>query len=152
MAGGGIIIRSEAFNEHDLMPERFSRDGGNVSPPLEWQDVPESTAELVLLVEDRDAGRLPFLHWLVTGIDPACTGMAEGEVPAGGREWLNGFGAPGWGGPRPPRNDDPHRYFFRLYALRQPLALKRTPQVPEVHEAVADVEIGSANMVATFAR
>ena len=54
----GIELRSSAFNDHDLMPDRFSRPDGNVSPQLQWSAAPEDTAELVLLVEDRD-GR-PF--------------------------------------------------------------------------------------------
>ncbi|MGW0433556.1 YbhB/YbcL family Raf kinase inhibitor-like protein [Micromonospora sp. NPDC003197] len=148
----GIPIRSSAFNDHDLMPQRFSQDGGNVSPPLEWGNVPESANELVLLVEDRDAGRVPFLHWLVTGIDPRSTGMAEGQIPPGGQEWINGFGNTGWGGPHPPINDDPHRYFFRLYAVDQPLALPAAPQVSDIQDAIAGHDLNSGNMVGTFAR
>ncbi|MFI7516558.1 hypothetical protein ACIBVK_23995 [Micromonospora echinofusca] len=45
----GIMLRSTAFNDHDMLPSRFSKEGGNVSPPLEWAQVPESAAELVLL-------------------------------------------------------------------------------------------------------
>lgn len=148
----GVLMRSTAFNDHDLMPERFSRDGGNISPPLEWSRVPESASELVLLVEDRDAGRTPFLHWLVTGIDLTAGGMAEGEVPAGGREWINGFGSTGWGGPDPPLGDDPHRYFFRLYAVKQPLHLPARPRVADVHQAAEAREFASGNMVGTFGR
>ncbi|GAB3807511.1 YbhB/YbcL family Raf kinase inhibitor-like protein [Micromonospora zhanjiangensis] len=148
----GILIRSTAFNDHDLMPDRFSRDGGNLSPPLAWSGVPESATELVLLVEDPDAGREPFLHWLVTGIDPASQGTDEGQLPGGGREWTNGYGSPGWGGPHPPKNDDPHRYFFRLYAVDKPLALPTNPGAQDIHRAVEDIELASANMVGTFAR
>lgn len=149
---GLLYVRSVAFNDHDLMPDRMSRDGGNVSPPLEWSAVPEETTELVLLVEDPDAGRTPSLHWLVTGIDPTSRGMAEGEVPAGGREWINSYGATGWGGPRPPLGDDPHRYFFRLYAIDRPLNLPERPQVLDVHRAMETREVASGNMVATFGR
>ena len=77
----GIMLRSTAFNDHDLIPGRFSRQGGNVSPPLEWSQVPDSAGELVLIVEDPDAGKTPFLHWLVTGISPGSGGVAEGGVP-----------------------------------------------------------------------
>ncbi|MGI5215224.1 YbhB/YbcL family Raf kinase inhibitor-like protein [Plantactinospora sp. CA-290183] len=148
----GIMIRSVAFNDHDRLPDRFSRTGGNISPPLEWSDVPDSATELVLLVEDRDAGRTPFLHWLVTGIEAGSGGVAEGELPPGGRAWVNGFGTPGWGGPHPPQNDDPHRYFFRLYAINRPLELPGAPQAPDVHAAIQDLELASGNMVGTFAR
>lgn len=148
----GIFVRSVAFNDHDRLPERFSRDGGNVSPPMEWSGVPESTEELVLLVEDRDAGKAPFLHWLVTGIDPRSGGMSEGEVPGGGREWRNDFGTTGWAGPQPPRHEDPHRYFFRLYAVERPLDLPANPHATDVQQAVEDRELASGNMVGTFGR
>ncbi|MET7749767.1 YbhB/YbcL family Raf kinase inhibitor-like protein [Micromonospora sp. NPDC005367] len=148
----GIMMRSSAFNDHDLLPARFSREGGNISPPLEWSQVPESAGELLLLVEDLDAGRTPLLHWLVTGIRPASAGLPEGAVPKGAREWPNSFGEVGWAGPQPPRGDDPHRYFFRLYALNSPLELPDAPQATDVHEAVAGHEFASGTMVGTYFR
>ncbi|MGN9917115.1 YbhB/YbcL family Raf kinase inhibitor-like protein [Micromonospora palomenae] len=148
----GIMLRSTAFNDHDQLPGRFSRDGGNASPPLQWSDVPESTTELLLLVEDPDAGRSPFLHWLVTGISPASGGVGEGMVPEGGREWPNGFGTTGWGGPHPPKGDEAHRYFFRLYALERPVDLPDAPQAADVHAALAGRELASGTMVGTYRR
>ncbi|MFE9205430.1 YbhB/YbcL family Raf kinase inhibitor-like protein [Micromonospora sp. NPDC007230] len=148
----GIMLRSTAFNDHDLLPGRFSREGGNVSPPLEWSQVPDAACELVLYVEDPDAGKTPFLHWLVTGISPRSDGVAEGGVPLGGREWPNDFGNTGWGGPHPPAHEDPHRYFFRLYALERPLELPETPQVTDVQRALTDKEIASGTMVGTYYR
>ncbi|MEV1329341.1 YbhB/YbcL family Raf kinase inhibitor-like protein [Micromonospora costi] len=148
----GIMMRSTAFNDHDMLPARFSREGGNISPPLEWTEVPDSATELVLLVEDPDAGRAPFLHWLVTGIRPFPGGVAEGTVPKGAQEWPNGFGEVGWGGPQPPRGDDPHRYFFRLYALDRPLELPDAPQATDVHQAVAGHEFASGTMVGLYSR
>jgi Raf kinase inhibitor-like YbhB/YbcL family protein len=148
----GITLRSAAFADHDLMPERLSLNGGNVSPPLQWSGVPEGTAELVLLCEDPDAGRQPFLHWLVTGIDPATGEFGEGEQPASGHEWTNDFGGEGWGGPRPPAGDDPHRYFFRLYAVSGPLRLPNRPTVQDVHRAVEERELASGTVVGRFAR
>jgi Raf kinase inhibitor-like YbhB/YbcL family protein len=148
----GIQVRSTAFNDHDLMPERMARTGGNVSPPLEWSGVPDSATELVLLCEDPDAGPTPFLHWLVTGIDPTSRGVAEGQVPAHGREWANDFGGTGWDGPQPPRGDNPHRYFFRLYAVDQPLRLPEVPHVPDVHRAIKNRDVASGVIIGTFGR
>ncbi|MGW1062543.1 YbhB/YbcL family Raf kinase inhibitor-like protein [Micromonospora rubida] len=148
----GIMLRSTAFTDHDQLPGRFARDGGNVSPPLQWADVPGSAQELVLLVEDPDAGREPFVHWLVTGITPDSGGVAEGVVPDGGREWPNGFGASGWGGPHPPQGEDAHRYFFRLYALDQPLELPAAPAAEELRRALDGREIASGTMVGTYRR
>lgn len=76
---GEIELRSAAFNDHTLIPDRYSYDGGNMSPPLEWGGIPDDTVELVLLCEDPDAPSGTFTHWVVTNISPATTGVAEGE-------------------------------------------------------------------------
>ncbi|MEU1605195.1 YbhB/YbcL family Raf kinase inhibitor-like protein [Micromonospora matsumotoense] len=148
----GLMLRSTAFTDHDLLPGRFARDGGNVSPPLQWSDVPSAATQLLLLVEDPDAGRSPFLHWLVTGISPTSDGMAEGALPEGCREWPNGFGTTGWGGPHPPHGEETHRYFFRLYALERPLDLTDAPQAADVHAAIAGRGLASGTMVGTYRR
>ena len=148
----GIEMRSAAFNDHDLMPDRVSREAGNLSPALEWSPAPEGTSELVLLCEDADAGDPPLLHWLVTGIDPASTGVPEGGVPAAGQEWRNDFGETGYAGPNPPRGDSPHRYFFRVFAVAEPLSLPSDPGSRDVHRAVRDRELASGVIVGTFGR
>lgn len=147
-----VMLRSPAFEDHDLMPRRLSRPGGNVSPPLEWSDPPPGTAELVLLCEDPDSGREPFLHWLVTGIDPEANGVPEDHVPSGGREWPNDFGETGWSGPHPPLGDDPHRYFFHLYAVDRTLDLPPRPTVQDVQAAAEAHEIASGTIVGRFGR
>jgi Raf kinase inhibitor-like YbhB/YbcL family protein len=147
----GIEIRSSAFRDNDAMPDRMTQSGADASPPLTWSGVPAGTAQLVLLCEDADAGSVPFVHWLVTGIDPTATAVDEGEVPPGGQEWPNGFGTVGYHGPRPPIGDDPHRYFFRMFAVAQPLDLPVRPSSADVHNA-AKTELASGVLVGTFAR
>jgi hypothetical protein len=113
-------LMSEGFQHEGLIPERYSKDGGNFSPPLSWRDVPEKTKSLALMVDDPDAPSGLFVHWLLYGIPPATTELDEG-VPANGRlsdgarQGRNGFGDVGYGGPQPPSGT--HRYFFHLYAL-----------------------------------
>jgi Raf kinase inhibitor-like YbhB/YbcL family protein len=148
----GLQLRSSAFSDHDLMPDRLSMLGGNVSPPLSWSGVPADAAELLLVVEDPDAVQPPFIHWLVLGIDPGTTGVPEGGVPARGRQLPNGFGDTHWTGPRPPKGDPPHRYFFRLYAVDEPIRISQTPTAAEVHEAVSGHERASGTLVGTFGR
>ncbi len=148
----GIQLRSHAFHDHDLMPERFSRPGGNTSPPLEWSGMPHDTEEVVLLCEDPDAPDGTCLHWLVTGIDPTASGVPEGNQPPGGLEWHNDFGEIGYSGPQPPPGDEPHRYFFRLYAVREPLKLPRHPNADDVHRALEGRELASGTLVGRFGR
>ncbi|MEU9994642.1 YbhB/YbcL family Raf kinase inhibitor-like protein [Streptomyces sp. NPDC050848] len=145
-------LHSAAFDDQAAIPRRYSGEGENVSPPLDWSGVPEGTVELVLLCEDPDAPSGTFLHWLVTGIDPTASGVAEGQKPRAGLPWPNGFGKVGWGGPLPPSGHGAHRYVFRLYALSEPLALHDRPDVDKVHRAVQGRELAVGTLVGTYER
>ena len=148
--GAVIELRSPAFNDHTMIPARCSRPGGNVSPALEWSDVPPETAELALLCEDPDAPRGAFIHWLVTGIAPSTRAVAEGEEPSG-TSWPNDWGGPGYGGPQPPIGDDPHRYFFRLFALAEPLEVPPDADPHDIRRLL-DEHLASGTLVGLFAR
>jgi Raf kinase inhibitor-like YbhB/YbcL family protein len=148
----GIELRSPAFRDNDLIPARHAHDRENISPALQWSGVQEGTAELLLLCEDPDAPAGSFLHWLVTGIDPGLNGVAEGQIPPGGQEWRNSFGERGWGGPQPPKGDDAHRYFFRMYALSRPARLPAEPTVDDVHRAVDNAALASGTTVGLYKR
>lgn len=149
---GTFPLRSAAFADHGLIPVQYSRDGGNISPPLEWSDVPSDTVELALLCTDPDAPSGTFTHWAVAGIPATATGFGEGELPAGVVVGRNDFGQLGWGGPRPPIGDSPHRYFFRLFALTQGLNLAEGFPPAELRPAVERHRIAVATLVGTFAR
>jgi Raf kinase inhibitor-like YbhB/YbcL family protein len=148
----GIELRSEAFNDHAPIPRRYTKDGEDVSPPLSWSAPPDGTQELMLMCEDPDAPSGTFLHWLVTGIDPARRGVAAGELPAGGDPHTNGFGDRGWGGPLPPPGDESHRYFFRLYALPEPVTLADQATADDVHRTVDRRQLASGNIVGLYQR
>jgi Raf kinase inhibitor-like YbhB/YbcL family protein len=112
-----IEVRSSAFSEGDTLPVGFTCDGDNVSPPLSWSGVPEGASELRISLRDPDAPRGTFTHWLVVGVDPASTDVGQGTVPTNGAEEANSFGDDAYGGPCPPRGDEPHRYVFTVEAL-----------------------------------
>ncbi|TDE01494.1 YbhB/YbcL family Raf kinase inhibitor-like protein [Jiangella asiatica] len=145
-------LRSSDFEDHGFIPDRHSRQGGNVSPALEWLGVPPDAVELLLLCEDPDAPGGSFLHWLVTGIDPHTAGVAEHRKPAAGREWPNGFGEIGWVGPAPPPGDPPHHYYFRLYALFEPVDLVDDPSVEDVYRAADAAMLDRGTLVGLYGR
>lgn len=115
-----LKLVSRAFPHEGTIPEAYSKDGGNLSPPLEWTGVPDTTESLALIMDDPDAPAGVFVHWLVYGIPSNSTGFEE-DLPAtetlrtGVRQGRNGFGEIGYGGPQPPSGT--HRYFLHLYAL-----------------------------------
>lgn len=150
-APGGLVLRSPAFADHAPIPARYGLDGGNESPPLEWSAPPAGTVELALLCEDPDAPSGRFTHWVVAGIPPTVTGLGRG-LPAGATAGRNDFGRPGWGGPRPPVGDEPHRYVFRLFAVDRPLRLGPHTTGDELRAAVGGHHLATGTLVGLFAR
>jgi len=108
-------IMSLAFGHNLKIPGKYTCDGENVNPPLEFLDVPENAKSLVLIVDDPDAHSKTWVHWVVFNINPKTTKVNEDSIPQGGIEGRTDFGKPGYGGPCPPSGT--HRYFFKLYAL-----------------------------------
>ena len=122
-----IIITSPAFLEGELIPRRFTCDGDDISPPLNWTGIPENTRSLALICDDPDAPVGTWDHWLLFDL-PADSGGLPEAVPDhptldnGAVHGNNSWGRPGYGGPCPPGGT--HRYFFRLYALDTRLELE----------------------------
>jgi Raf kinase inhibitor-like YbhB/YbcL family protein len=146
-------LSSPAFEEGTPIPERFDHEHGDVSPPLQWDCVPDGTVELVLLVDDP---RAPvdgsFVHWVLFELSPLRTGLEEDEQPAEARHGSNGYGQPGYLGPAPPAGHGQHRYVFRLLALREPLSLDGRPTYTEVEDAASGLVIDEARLVGTVTR
>ncbi|GAA5038131.1 hypothetical protein HNP84_003276 [Thermocatellispora tengchongensis] len=148
----GITLRSTAFNDHAMIPRTYSHEAGDVSPPLQWADVPGGTAELALLCEDPDAPGGTFTHWLVAGIPPETSGLDAGAELGEYVVGRNDFGDLGYGGPHPPPGDDPHRYFFRLYAFAAPTGLAEGFSAEDFKSAAKADVLASGTLVGTYGR
>src|SRR5690242_2413703 len=113
-----IKVRSDAFGENEPIPARFTRDGENVSPPIHWEDLPQGTRELAVIVEDPDAPTAePFIHWVAYKIPATVPGLGEGvpqqAKPKGavpGAQGPNSFRTVGYDGPAPPPGHGVHHY------------------------------------------
>jgi Raf kinase inhibitor-like YbhB/YbcL family protein len=147
-----VRVSSPGFAADGDIPTRFTCDGDDVSPPLEWSGVPEGTRELALLMEDPDAPSGTFVHWTLYAIPADSAALREGEVPAGAREGKNSFGDSGYGGPCPPEGDQPHQYTFIVYALRDPLDLEAGASPEDVRAAVADHASARGELSGRFGR
>jgi Raf kinase inhibitor-like YbhB/YbcL family protein len=147
-----LELRSPAFDDGAPLPRRFAHDADNVSPPLEWFDVPDGTAELALVCEDPDAPSGTFTHWVVAGLDPGSTQLDEGSVPATAVDGLNDFGELGWSGPEPPVGHGPHRYVFTLVASSERLDLDEGADAATVRTAAAGKELAIGELVGTYER
>jgi Raf kinase inhibitor-like YbhB/YbcL family protein len=101
-----------AFRDGGLIPARYTCEGEDINPSLLIKNVPPEAQSLVVIVDDPDAPKETWLHWLVWNV-PVVDHIGEDEVP--GEQGVNDFGRIGYGGPCPPSGT--HRYFFRVYAL-----------------------------------
>jgi len=135
-----LKISSKAFAQEGNIPDVHSKQGGNVSPALEWTGAPDRTASFVLIVDDPDAPKGLFTHWIVYGMNPETSGLTEHqpdtpELPNGARQGLNGFGELGYGGPQPPSGT--HRYFFHLYAIDKDTKFPARLTRQEIDDAIS---------------
>jgi len=145
-----IHLTSSAFSEGGAIPVNYTCDGQNISPPLRWNDIPGGARNLALIVDDPDAPRGTFTHWVLFGIPAQSSELAEGDT-GGGTQGRNDFGRNGYGGPCPPRGN-PHRYFFRLYALDTVLRLQPGATKQELLRAMENHIIGEGQLMGTYQR
>lgn len=147
-----IELTSPAFDDGGTIPEKHTRLGGNVSPPLAWAGVPADTAELVVTAQDPDAPSGTFTHWILSRIDPDLDGLEEGEVPDGAVEGSNDFGEDGYDGPQPPAGDPPHRYVFTLIAFGEESGLGPSAGSDDVDAAVESFAIDRGQLTGRYGR
>ena len=103
-----FTLTSPAFQAGDKVPVKYTCSGQDVSPPLEWQDVPPDAKSLVLICLDPDAPSGVFHHWAIFDMLPDTPELTEGiarkeSIPGGSRQAINDFGKSGYSGPCPPR-------------------------------------------------
>ena len=142
-------IVSSAFN-NTKMPSKYTCDGENVSPPLQFLDVPSSAKSLVLIVDDPDAPSKVWVHWVVYNINPKTSEVKENSVPQNGIEGMTDFGKPGYGGACPPSGT--HRYFFKLYALDSILDLPQKATKQVVEEIMQSHILDKAELIGLYVR
>src|SRR5262245_3474783 len=152
-----MTLNSTAFDNGRKIPQRYSKDGDNLSPPIEWHDAPEGARSFVLVVEDPDAPSGTFRHWAAYDIPAAEHSLVEGagsrDRPAALKMALNDFGHRRYDGPRPPAGHGVHHYHFRLAALDVP-ALKVAPDAnaTDVWRTAQPHVIAETELVGTYER
>ena len=143
-----LRVSSPAFTDGSRLPERYTCDGAGDEPVVRAGTVPPSTSELVLVVSDPDAPGGTYVHVTRYGIDP----RGDGSVDHGGREGRNSAGDTGWTPACPPEGDDPHRYVWSVYALREPSGLEAGAEPGEVTAQLRDGVLASGTIIARYSR
>jgi Raf kinase inhibitor-like YbhB/YbcL family protein len=149
-----LTIRSSSFSDQGSIPTRFTHDGDDISPELSWSGVPQNAKSLALIVDDPDAPRGTFVHWILYDIPTTTNGLAEGlradTLPKGTAAGMNDAGTTGYVGPAPPSGR--HRYFFKLYALDNVITGLRSPTKQQLEEAMKGHVLAEAQLVGTYER
>jgi Raf kinase inhibitor-like YbhB/YbcL family protein len=141
-------LTSSAFAQNEAIPLQFSCDGDDISPELIWSGIPESSASLVLIMDDPDAPVGTWDHWLLFNMPPDLKGLPLGGTA--GSDGNNSWNRTGYGGPCPPGGT--HRYFFKLYTLDTTLDLPAGTAKVALEAAMESHILGQTELMGTYTR
>lgn len=150
-----IRIDSLAFENDGLIPAKYTCDGDDISPPLQWDVVPEGTRSIALICDDPDAPMGTFVHWVLFNLPAEAKELPENIsvdkiLPNGAKQGTSDFGRIGYGGPCPPSGT--HRYFFKIYALDIEIDLAAGASKRELLKAMEGHILAQGQLVGKYKR
>ncbi len=148
-------IFSTAFKEGEMIPDKYTCDGINISPPLNWSNPPAGTKTFTLINDDPDAPIGDWVHWIVFNIPTDVRELKEEAsskhlLPKGSLEGMNDFRKNNYGGPCPPLGT--HRYFFKLFALDIVLPLKESAVKKQLLDSMKGHILAEATLIGKYKR
>jgi len=143
-------MTSPAFVHTKAIPSKYSCNGDDLNPPLSIEGVPLEAKSLALVMDDPDAPAGVWVHWVLWNIDPQTTRIDQGSVPAGARQGVNSWERTGYGGPCPPSGT--HRYYFRLFALKERLELPSSATRKDLDRAMQGKILARCELLGLYAR
>jgi Raf kinase inhibitor-like YbhB/YbcL family protein len=149
-SGPSFSLSSSAFEDNGTIPSQYTCDGNNTSPPLAITGIPVNAKSLALIVDDVDAPRGIFTHWIVWNIMPNKTQFFDGEN-IGFPQGTNSAGTKGYHGPCPP-SGSAHRYYFKLYALDSLLNIDVGTTKTDLQNSMNGHIIDQATLVGKYSR
>ncbi|KAL6717292.1 hypothetical protein ACLMJK_005207 [Lecanora helva] len=154
-----------------VLQPRYSQVGEDDFPTLTWPAASPEIREYILLFEDADMplpGPLQqrVFHALCYSIPPSKTGVAAGDFEIsraeakggsvkGGFRFTKNIRGVAYVGARPVLGHGPHRYFYQLVALKEPLDLTAfggAPSKAQVAKAIEGKVAGWGAWVGVFER
>jgi len=150
-----IKITSSAFTEGGLLPAKYTCDGTDVSPPLQWDAVPQGTKSIALICDDPDAPMGTWVHWVLFNLPAEAKELTENIPPEktlanGARQGTNDFRKIGYGGPCPPSGT--HRYFFKIYALDAKVNLEAGANKRQLLKAMEGHILAQGQLIGKYKR
>jgi Raf kinase inhibitor-like YbhB/YbcL family protein len=149
-----FTLKVKGFDDGGSIPKRYTCDGEDSSPALEWSGEPPGSESFALVMDDPDAPAGTWTHWLLWDVPAHVHAITEGFRPgAAGASGRSDFGRPGYGGPCPPKGHGVHRYSFTLYALDRPvLGLPPGARRPDFDRALKGRVIAQAHYMGRYGR
>lgn len=150
-----IKITSPVFEDGGTIPAKYTCDGDNVSPPLNWGAVPNTTKSIALICDDPDAPMGTWVHWVLFNLPADTTKLSENIPPDktlanGARQGTNDFRKIGYGGPCPPSGT--HRYFFKIYAIDTVLDLQAGATKSDLLKAIQGHILAQGQIIGKYKR
>jgi Raf kinase inhibitor-like YbhB/YbcL family protein len=156
--GGAIMelkVTSPAFKNGEMIPKKYTCDGEEMSPPLEWSEAPAGTKGIALISDDPDAPMGTWVHWVIFNMPPDTKKLPENVPHAptldnGAKQGIDDSGKIGYGGPCPPSGT--HRYYFKVYALDKMLDLKPGATKKDLLKAMEGHIIAQGELMGRYKR
>ena len=148
-------LESSSFTQGQPIPQKYTCEGGDVSPELRWSNAPEGTKTFALIADDPDAPAGIWVHWVIYNIPPNTHELREGVQKSAttpvGEQGLNDFRKVGYGGPCPPPGKA-HRYLFKLYALDAQLPMKPGTTKKDLEAVMQGHILANVELTGTYQR
>lgn len=158
LAMPSFILKSKDFDFDSGIYERYTCDGEDISPELEWSGVPGETKSFAIIVDDMDAGEdTPFVHWVIYNIPGDITKLSRGipnkkALENGIAQGYNDFNGIGYKGPCPPKGSGVHHYHFTIYALDTNLNLEPGATREDLLNRINNHIIKSSTLIGLYER
>jgi len=140
-----MILTSPEFKNSEYIPAKFTCQGQDINPELIISDISKEVESLVLIVDDPDAPKGTWVHWVVYNI-PVISKIKENSVP--GTLGLNTLNEKSYHGPCPPSGT--HRYFFKIYGLNKKLDLREGLSKADLEKVIEGHVVAKAELVGLY--
>ena len=148
-------IRSSGFDDGAMIPQKYTCDDIDISPPLKWSKVPDGTKTFAIICDDPDAPMGTWVHWVIYNLPANINELSEDVppleiLPNGAKQGRNDFGKIGYGGPCPPGGT--HRYYFKIYALSEELKVEAGITKSELLKAMEGHILSEGQLMGRYKR
>lgn len=149
-----LTVSSPAFRSTSEIPTPYSCEGRSISPPISWSGVPSGTQSVAVIVDDPDAPRGTFTHWVLYNLPPNASSLPEAvtstALPSGTQFGQNSAGEERYYPMCPPSGR--HRYFFKVYALDTKLDGLKHPSANQLERAMQGHILAQGELMGTYAK